>query len=484
MRKKIIGSLFALVLLTCGLMAQGDAYWRIGPSYTPAAPRPGETVTITGTVSLNHGTMTSVLVRGGVDGTRLYNYRIPILEVGDMVELSFTWTATEGLHTLWFAIDPTHEQTDANRDGDRWEQVIRPRHLAYPDLQFGMSSFSVTPSTFEAGETVTFHYGISNIGGSNATETFDVGLRVDGTIVQRHTYTGMEAGRGAVNDFIWTAVCGVNVEIVADCDGVVTEVNETNNVMDDDRLECGASWHESKNFWFENIRPDTSSTPLTHRTTPTRITADLHYEGTTGSGTHQTEVHMGTVSGGVVRTQMLTGLTLPGDAVTPVSFDVALPVGTTRVFFEVDRARRIAEFNESDNRLEQDIRVTGGSKSGLPSVSPPTKKLDYRVGIKNKNQLKLKSFKAGVEIRIPGVLVTSGLSKPGMAKVQVTFGRVKVPGLPIKKVMDVRVPKDGSVPLVFRQVIKTAGQWQIHVEVLVKDTNPANNKDSAVFTVK
>ncbi len=488
MKLKVFAGLVLAVFFTVGLMAEGDCYWRMGPSFTPVAPRPGDVVTIRGTVSLNHGTMTSILLRGGVDGSRLYNHRIPALGVGDMVDVSFTWTADGGEHILWFEIDPTHEQDDTNRDGDRWEQVIRPRRYAQPNLRFASSSFSVVPTSFLAGESVTFHYCVMNNGDGDATETFDVGLRVGGVIVQRHTYAGMVVSAPRCNDFVWTAVCGTDVALVADCDNTVEEVNETDNVFSDDRLQCDSTWHESKNFWLENIRPNTSATPLILSSSPTTISADLHYEGTTGSSTYRTKVIMGIVGSGILRTETFTGLTLPGDAVTTVSFDTVLPSGTTRIFFELDPDRWIAEINESDNREERDIRVIAGSKSRVPGPTKPPpmikKPLDYKIEIKNKTNLSLRTIKLGSEVRILGNLRIKGSPKTGSVQIKAVFSQMKILGRPLTKTLKLAVSPNSTKPFEFRQRFKAKGVWKVTVEVLVRDGNPGNNKDTAKFTVK
>lgn len=491
MKIKLFLGFVLVVFLAGGLTAQGDVYWRIGPSYTPVAPMVGDVVTIRGTVSLNHGTQTDILVRGGVDSDTLYTHTIPVLNDGDMVELSFTWTSTRLDHTLWFEIDPDHTLDDSNREGDRWEQVVRPRHRTQPNLRFASSSFSVVPTTFTAGESVTFHYCVMNNGTADAGP-FDVGLDVDGTIVQRHHYDGRPASSATCNDFIWVADCGADVKLIADCDNTVVEVNETDNVFDDPRLECDASWHESKNFWLENIRPDTSTTPLTHSTSPTTITADLRYEGTTGSSTYQTKVIMGIVGGGILRTEVFTGLTLPGDATTPVSFSTVLPVGTTRVFFEVDPDRNIAEIDEStaDNREEKDIRVIASGKSRVPAIpfskSTKTEKvpLDYDVKIKNKRELGMAVFPAATEINVKGRVKVTGIPAAAKVKVKAEFFRVKTLGKPIVMTKLIGVSPSSTAHFNFKRRIKGKGKWKVVLSVLASDANPANNKDSAVFRIK
>lgn len=491
MKFKFFFGIFFLVFLTGGLAAQGDVYWRMGPSYTPVTPMVGDLVTIRGTVSLNHGTQTDILVRGGVDGDTLYTHTIPVLNDGDMVELSFTWTATRLDHTLWFEIDPLHTLDDSNREGDRWEQIIRPRYITQPNIRFASSSFSFVPTTFSAGETVTFHYCVMNNGTADAG-AFDVGLSVGGTIVQRHHYDGRPMGSSTCNDFVWTAVCGTDVQLIADCDNTVREVNETDNVFDDPRLECDASWHESKNFWLENIRPDTSATPLTHSSSPTTISADLRYEGTTGSSTLHTKVIMGIVGGGILRTETLTGLTLPGDATTTVSFSTVLPIGTTRVFFEVDPDREIAEIDESieDNREEKDIRVVGSSKSRVSTYVPPRSKfkksvpLDYIIKIKNKAELSRMVFKPGVEVKVKGRVKVSGVPKTKSVKVKAEFFRLKALGRPLTMTKSIAVSPNTTVHFDFRRKINAKGNWKLVLSVLAGDANPGNNKDSANFSIK
>ena len=96
---------------------------------------------------------------------------------------------------------------------------------------------TVIPSVFTAGDTVAVKYYLQNDSAYPA-EAFNVGLRVGGVIVARNAHPLLASGGSDHGEFIWTATCGSPVAVVADCDGTVTENNESDNVMTDPDLAC------------------------------------------------------------------------------------------------------------------------------------------------------------------------------------------------------------------------------------------------------
>ncbi|MBN1196203.1 MAG: hypothetical protein JXA62_02240, partial [Candidatus Aminicenantes bacterium] len=124
--------------------------------------------------------------------------------------------------------------------------------------------YTFLPSTFGAGDTVTIHYHLMNDSASTAGP-FQVGLRVGGTIVDRNAVAELGNGDEIAGRFTWTAVCGVPVEIVADCDDTVAESNEGDNIMTDPGLTCSQPNLIVWNASFSGTDPEHAKAGLNYR---------------------------------------------------------------------------------------------------------------------------------------------------------------------------------------------------------------------------
>jgi len=195
------------------------------------------------------------------------------------------------------------------------------------------------PRTFTAGDTVTIKYHLVN-DSSAAAGAFNVGLRVGGTIVDRNAVSELVNGGEESGQFTWTAVCGLPVEVVADCDGAVAESNESDNIMTDPGLTCSQPNIVLHRTSFSGTDPGRVKAGLRYR-----FSADVIVETATARDVR--------VTGGLVGGAMLLDRTIPvlrpGDRET-VDFIWEVPEGASRIYIHADPDNAIAESNEEDNR--------------------------------------------------------------------------------------------------------------------------------------
>jgi len=336
-------------------------------------------------------------------------------------------------------------------------------------------SYTFLPSTFTAGDTVTIKYRLVN-DSSVSAGPFQVGLRVGGTIVDRNAVAELVNGGEDSGEFIWTAVCGVPVEVVADCDSAVAESNEDDNVMTDPGLECSQPNLALRNTSFSG-------------TDPSRVKAGLYYRFAARVYGETATSRNVRVTGGVVGGAVLLDRTLavmnPGDNET-VDFTWEVPEGSSRIYIHVDPDNTITESNEGDNRWE--LAVTG--------VAISTSEERYDLSLKLNKMPGLRPVGAKLLVPAGRALTISGKFRGATGAIRdVTIvGVVKVKGNPPQKVYSTTIHHIESlvVPFSFSWTPTQLGETTISVQVSpgpyatsrgVRDSNPANNTDSIKVTV-
>ncbi len=485
MRVKTI--LLTILALAAAPLAAVEINWSVLPSHSPADPARGDVVTISGEISVSGGDAAHLRVIGGMDETTILDRTFALVRSGETRAVSFTYTARPGSHNYWMNIDPDDVSGDASPTNNLARggfSVADP--LSRPDLHIWWSSFSVVPTRFLAGESVTFHVGFGNIGTADAGP-FDVGIRSGGAVVARRHFDGMAAGGTTIVDLAWTAACNDDNALVVDCDNAVAEPNEEDNTVADDRVHCDSSWHQSLNFTLDGLRPDTGREPLALRAGPTTVSATLRFTGSEGSVALNVRVEMGIV-GGTPRVFTFPVLRLPDDAAREVSFKTVLPSGSNRVFFEVDTDRRLAEMNEGDNRLEGVVRVTDPSRAPAPAPGALTRTtgvirlLNYGVAITNKADLASVPPSGLLPLKVKGRLKVTGV--PAAAKITVSATLDSGAGtLPAKRTLDLTPAADAEIPFEFSFPMPGPGACKVKVEIPVADANAADNRDAVTVTV-
>jgi len=488
MTAKKVFVFFALMALAA-FAAAVEIRWSIAPTVSPADPHRGDVVTFGGQIQVSGGTVRGLVVHGGVDETRTYTHTFARIDDGETRDVAFTWEASVGSHRFWLNIDPDNVSGDTNMYDNLATGGARVSDpSSRPDLHIWWSSFSVVPTRFVAGDSVTFHIGFGNIGTADAGP-FDVGIRSGGSIVARQHFDGMAAGDNTTVDLAWTAACNDDNALIIDCDHTVAEPNEEDNTLADDRLHCDSSWHESLNFYFANVRPDTGTTPLTRSAAPTTVSANLKFSGGVGRAALNVRVDMGIV-GGASFTHIFPSLSLPGNETNSVSFSAVLPSGDNRVFFEVDSDRHLAEMNEGDNRIEAVIRVQDPpmapapitrvvKKTIIPSIAPP----NYGVAITNKEELESVPAASPLPLKVKGRLKVVGT--PTVPRITV-YATLSAGGrsLPVRRSADLTPAANTKIPFEFTFPRPDKGKYKVKVEVRVADADAADDSDSAAVVIR
>ena len=463
--------------------------WSVMPSHSPAEPARGDTVTVSGQILVSGGDVTRLRVVGGIDETTIMDRTFAVVNDGETKNLSFTYTARPGSHNYWMDIDPDNVSGDASPHNNLTRGGFRVSDpLSRPDLHIWWSSFSVVPTRFFAGDAVTFHIGFGNIGTADAGP-FDVGIRSGGVIVARQHFDGMAVGANTTVDLAWTAACAEDNAIIIDCDHTLTEPNEEDNTLDDDRVHCDSSWHESLNFSFSDIRPDTRATPLSLSGSPTTISATLNFSGGVGRTALNVRVEMGIVGRGGIVSETIPVMRLPGDETRTVSFKTVLPAGDNRVFFEVDTDRHLAEMNEGDNRIEGVVRVQDPSRAPMAAPRLTAKAaallpLNYGVAIAGKAELGAIAFSALRPLKVAGRLKVSGTPAAAAIKVHALLSGTTREFVAVKRSQDLAVAANAEVPFEFSFPMPPAGAYKVEVRVNLADANAADNSDSAPIRIR
>lgn len=331
------------------------------------------------------------------------------------------------------------------------------------------------PRTFTAGDSVTIKYHLLN-DSSVAAGAFQVGLRVGGVIVDRNAVAELVNGDETSGQFTWTAICGVPVEVVADCDGAVAESNESDNIMTDPGLACSQPNLVVWNTSFSG-------------TDPGRVKAGLNYRFAARVRTDTATARDVRVTGGVVGGSLLLDRTIPvlnpGDNEI-VEFIWEVPEGPNRVFIQADPDNTITESNEGDNRWE--LALTG--------VVIPISEERYDLRLKLDKMPGLRPVGAKINIPPGKAFTLSGkiYGATGAIRDVSIVCAVTVKGDPPEKVYSTTIHRIESlvVPFSFSWTPTKLGETTIRVRVFpgpyatsrgVRDANPANNTDSIQVNV-
>ena len=332
------------------------------------------------------------------------------------------------------------------------------------------------PITFTAGDAVTIQYHLSN-DSAYAAGPFHVGLRVGGAILARNTYTGLVSSGTASGEFIWTAVCGSRVELVADCDGEVTENNEGDNVMTDPGLACS---QPDLNFFTgpSCSGGDTTKTGLNYE-----FSAQVDSQGARADNVR--------VIGGIVGGARLYDHTFPtmadGGGIERVAFFWEVTEGTHRIYFEIDPDDSIDESNERNNR--QELAVIGVTST------PADESYDLRISIDRSRSFGIRLREITLPTGRPVTIYGEVRGATGALRDFKVTGTVRgraFAGITKVYEQDFNDPGMLVVPFSFTWTPEVVGEFVIAVKaalgphavaVGVVDTNPANNTATETVNV-
>jgi len=217
-------------------MAADLAVTPMDVTLTPARPQSGEPVQVTarfrneGTEPAN--TITVELFDGAPEsGGTLLGSATRTLAPGEEQTLTANWTATAGIHDLYVVLDRTNQLVEIKETNNRAVLRVMPDLV---DLAVSATDLTVTPPRPVIGDAVVLTLTVHNLGiretGPFAVALYDGDPAAGGVLLQMYpvstllgdaagTFTHTFTGEGRTYRFY----------AVADVDGQVTELDETNN---------------------------------------------------------------------------------------------------------------------------------------------------------------------------------------------------------------------------------------------------------------
>jgi subtilase family serine protease len=198
-------------------------------TWTPQSPLRGELVTFTVTVK-NQGTGRAEACQFGYYIDSVFVTAVPIsaIEAGATRTVTFTWTATAlpDTHNLKVVIDYQAGIAESDETNNEYSCSISP---VTPDLI--IKNITWTPQTAGIGDLITFTVTIKNQGAGKAAAS-RVAYYISGEYQGQIAIPQLEAGGETTTSFTWTAeYSSITVMVTADSANIVTESNESNNLL-------------------------------------------------------------------------------------------------------------------------------------------------------------------------------------------------------------------------------------------------------------
>jgi subtilase family serine protease len=231
MRFKLILSIGVIFLLSSVLaFAALDLAFTTAITQSPDPASAGNVVTFTVSFRTTGGAVTNLKIIGGVDGTQLFDRTYTSIAADKVRTDSFTWTATAGSHTVWFELDPGHTCGDSNYANNRIEKAVTVgggTPTGKPDLY--ISSVTLSPVKFDAGEKVTLTITVANKGTADAPDSSLFMKNDKEKVLMALDIPGIPKGLQYVHNIDWTGLCGTVLTIKVDTLKKADELDENNN---------------------------------------------------------------------------------------------------------------------------------------------------------------------------------------------------------------------------------------------------------------
>ena len=277
-----------------------------------------------------------------VDDAYIGQQKLNGLSAGASVNVTLTWTAEKGTHTITAIADRFNTVAESNEDNNELSMTL-PDILA-PDLI--VESIDWLPlDNIGEGNVVTVNATVTNVGTGALGGSFFARFEVDGTILGRKQVTGgLAVGESVAVSQTWTAEVGIHtVKVIADEFNTVIELDEANNelsqvlpeVLASDLVVTSITW-----LPMENIDDGQEVT----------LTATVN---NTGAGTTSEDFFvLFEIDGNYLGRQEVTG-GLSANGTKQVSQMWTAQVGPHTVKAIADEYDNIAESNETNNELTQ-----------------------------------------------------------------------------------------------------------------------------------
>ncbi|HEY3158876.1 MAG TPA: tandem-95 repeat protein [Vicinamibacterales bacterium] len=137
--------------------------------------------------------------------------------------------AIQGTHLIRFIADEAHLVLDGDRSDNEGTLSLIVPPAALPDLAIGTVTFAPSPAA--PGEHIVVNATVTNAGADGAASRLAV--RLNGAAIGTYPVPPLRAGTETAVSFSLTAPASTGrVELTADAEGVIPELNESNNSAD------------------------------------------------------------------------------------------------------------------------------------------------------------------------------------------------------------------------------------------------------------
>lgn len=390
----------------------------------------------------------------------------------------FVWNVVCGAN-LEVVIDPLNAIIETNEADNTWTSPVVCNPFL-PNLIIPRSLTNWTPEYIHTGDRVTINYTISNIG-EGESAAYDVGLKVGGRIVARNSHSAHRSGVTQTGTITWTAECTGPWELVADCDEVITESNETDNSLENEFFGCAVPNLVALRFNRAVLDGETeipSGRSYVHY---------FNFRLDNDTNVPNVRVRIGIVGGSLLHDEILPTVNMGGRV---ISTGIDLAPGSYTLYAMVDPDNTIAESNESDNRLEFFVRIVGEATTddSRHELIVPVTKNNYKIIIENKKALQKGDIIHSTDNWILGTLSNSGNTGTLAANVPVRLTEEnKITGL-TRVIWEeaIHLRPNGTYKIKWRWNPASAGKYKLTLGIVAPGTDaiPADNKDDINVTVK
>jgi parallel beta-helix repeat protein len=318
-------------------------------TWSPATFSSGEGVTITATlknIGKGNATAGQRQVVFYLDGKYLASrYFYNSLAPNESTNVSISWVATPGNHTIKVIVDATNSLQEGNESNNALE-VSLP-YVEFPDLV--VENVTWPSASIEAGGNLRITAYVKNSGSGNITRGGYVGFYVDGRVIATRLISGpLEAGGSIAVTAEWKGITPGNhtLTVVTDIYSDVIESNESNNA-----LEVSLPYVEFPDLVVENL---TFSSPIIAGT-PVTITATVKNIG--AGNLSQSFVSLSFYVDGrqITTSRVYTGLRAGEEVNISTGWIAVQGMHEIRAF--VDSTGSIPELNESNNMRAVNLTV-------------------------------------------------------------------------------------------------------------------------------
>ncbi|MBN1161218.1 MAG: hypothetical protein JXA17_04665 [Dehalococcoidales bacterium] len=327
-----------------------------GITFSPGNVQSGETLEITALVK-NQGASHTEDFRTSlyVDGVLVSTQEVTGINSGESTSQVFSWVAEPGLHTFKITLDIDDTVIESNETNNEMETDYA---TATPDLI--VEDISWTISDELNSNEATFTITVRNIGNGNAAAS-QVRYWFDSYPAEYKNIASIPAGETTAFSFIIILSAGQhNINILADCEEMIDELDEDNN--------------ESV-ITFSTIAPDLVIRTISYSPLDAVIgdvvTISVKLENRGNSEASNTRLAL-SIDGSVVDYAELTELGIATS--TTLEFQWTVTKGEHEILALIDADQAITESNEQNNTKSRTVSFSEASapvnnSSGISSAS-------------------------------------------------------------------------------------------------------------------